>query len=227
MGPDRLRRRSGGGADLAVAVSPCRARELATPAPGHRTALAFGLPIVIAGAIGWISLNGIRVVVEHAAGATALGLVAVGWELGQRFTGVDATLVSAASFPLAVRSFASGSRAEAFRQLAQGGLLLIALVVPARASLCLLTRPFVELTVSHSFQEATMLILPLAAISIGLHLGGLAGAVRAVSSPPVIGAALCFGYIRWKFDFPLPWGNTARVIIARDDGCRVAASTVG
>jgi O-antigen/teichoic acid export membrane protein len=134
-----------------------------------RTALSFGFPIVIAGAIGWISLNGIRVVVEHAAGATALGLVAVGWGLGQRFTGVAATLVSAASFPLAVKSFASGSRAEAFRQLAQGGVLLIALVVPAAAGLCLLTRPFVELTVSRSFQEATMIILPLATIAGGIR----------------------------------------------------------
>jgi O-antigen/teichoic acid export membrane protein len=130
-----------------------------------RAALGFGLPIVIAGAIGWISLNGIRVVVEHAAGATALGLVAVGWGLGQRFTSVAATLVAAASFPLAVKSFAAGSRAGAYRQLSQGGVLLIALVVPATAGLCLLTRPFVELTVSHSFQEATMVILPLAAIA--------------------------------------------------------------
>ncbi|MBV9394391.1 MAG: lipopolysaccharide biosynthesis protein [Methylobacteriaceae bacterium] len=219
-----------------------------------RNALGFGLPIVVAGAIGWISLNGIRVVVEHAAGATALGLVAVGWGLGQRFTGVAATLVSAASFPLAVKSFASGSRAEAFRQLAQGGVLLIALVVPATAGLCLLTGPFVELTVSRSFQEATMLILPLAAIAggirnirihfadqvlilmeridvgiainvveavcviagswIGLRLGGLAGAVEGCLVASAIGAALCFGYIRWKFDFPLPWANTARVFLA-------------
>jgi O-antigen/teichoic acid export membrane protein len=219
-----------------------------------RTALGFGLPIVVAGAIGWISLNGIRVVVEHAAGATALGLVAVGWGLGQRFTGVAATLVSAASFPLAVRSFASGSRAEAFRQLAQGGVLLVALVVPATAGLCLLTGPFVELTVSRSFQEATMLILPLAAIAggirnirihfadqvlilmeridvgiwinvieaicviagawIGLYLGGLAGAVEGCVVASAIGAALCFAYIRWKFEFPLPWGNTARVFLA-------------
>jgi O-antigen/teichoic acid export membrane protein len=219
-----------------------------------RNALRFGLPIVVAGAIGWISLNGIRVVVEHAAGATALGLVAVGWGLGQRFTGVAATLVSAASFPLAVKSFASGSRVEAFRQLAQGGVLLIALVVPATAGLCLLTRPFVELTVSRSFQEATMLILPLAAVAggirnirihfadqvlilteridigiwinvveaicviagawIGLELGGLAGAVEGCLVASAVGAALCFTYIRQKFDFPLPWADTGRVFLA-------------
>ena len=130
-----------------------------------RDALGFGVPIVVAGAIGWVSLNGIRVVVEHAAGATALGLVAVGWGLGQRFTGVAATLVSAAAFPLAVKSFASGSRAAAFAQLSQGGVLLIALVVPATAGLCLLARPFVELTVSQAFQDVTILILPLAAIA--------------------------------------------------------------
>ncbi|GAC1334436.1 MAG: hypothetical protein NVSMB26_17200 [Beijerinckiaceae bacterium] len=134
-----------------------------------RQALRFGLPIVVSGAIGWISLNGIRIVVDHVAGVVALGLVAVGWGLGQRLTGVVATLVAAASFPLAVRSFASGSRAEAFVQLAKGGVLLIALVVPATAGLCLLTPPLVQLTVAPSFQAATIAILPLAAI---------AGAVR-------------------------------------------------
>src|SRR5436309_3388296 len=149
---------------------------------------------------------------------------------------------------------AAGQRLRQLRQLAQGGVLLMALVVPATAGLCLMTRPFVELTVSGSFQQATMVILPLAAIAggirnirihfadqvlilmeridvgiwmnvieavcliagawIGLYLRGLAGAVEGCVVASAIGAALCFGYIRWKFDFPLPWGNTARIFLA-------------
>jgi len=60
---------------------------------------------------------------------------------------------------------AAGQRIRQLRQLAQGGVLLMALVVPATAGLCLMTRPFVELTVSGSFQQATMVIRPLAAIA--------------------------------------------------------------
>jgi O-antigen/teichoic acid export membrane protein len=129
----------------------------------------------------------------------------------------------------------------------------MALVVPATAGLCLMTRPFVELTVSGSFQQATMVILPLAAIAggirnirihfadqvlilmeridvgiwinvaeavcvvgawIGLQLGGLAGAVEGCLVASAIGAALCFIYIRQKFDLPLPWADTGRVFLA-------------
>jgi O-antigen/teichoic acid export membrane protein len=64
---------------------------------------------------------------------------------------------------------AAGQRLRQLRQLAQGGVLLMALVVPATAGLCLMTRPFVELTVSGSFQQATMVILPLAAIAGGIR----------------------------------------------------------
>ena len=116
-----------------------------------------------------------------------------------------------------------------------------------------MTQPFVELTVSGSFQQATIVILPLAAIAggirnirihfadqvlilmeridvgiwinvaeavcvvgawIGLQLGGLAGAVEGCLVASAIGAALCFIYIRQKFDFPLPWADTGRVFLA-------------
>jgi hypothetical protein len=49
---------------------------------------------------------------------------------------------------------------------------------------------------------------------IGLYLGGLAGAVEGCVVASVIGAALCFAYIGWKFEFPLPWRSTARVFLA-------------
>jgi peptidoglycan biosynthesis protein MviN/MurJ (putative lipid II flippase) len=48
----------------------------------------------------------------------------------------------------------------------------------------------------------------------GLHLGGLAGAVQGCLIASIIGAVLCFAYIRWKFGFPLPWTSAARVVLA-------------
>ncbi len=134
-----------------------------------KSALRFGTPLLLGGAIAWVSVNGIRLVVEHVQGAEAVGLVSVGWGLGQRLSSVVAMLVTAAAFPLAVKHLVNGSREGALRQLAMGGAILFALVAPAAAGVMLIARPMVELMIATPFQAMTTVILPLAA---------LAGAVR-------------------------------------------------
>ena len=219
-----------------------------------RKALIFGLPIVVAGGIGWISLNGVRLLVDHVEGAAAMGLFAVGWGLGQRLAGVVATLVSTAAFPLAVKRLAAGTRADAFDQLAKGGTLLIALVVPAAAGLWLVTPPLVALAVSPPFQAMTLAIMPIAAAAgavrnirvhfadqvlilcerndmgvvlnaveaamvvgfatIGLALRGLPGAAEGCLVGSSVAAVFCFILIRRHFDFPLPWRDSACIVVA-------------
>jgi len=132
-------------------------------------ALGFGLPIVIGGALGWVSLNGIRVVVEHAQGVAAVGLIAVGWGLGQRLASVSAMLVAAAAFPLAVKTFQTGARQDALRQLADNGALLLGVVMPASIGVIILAEPAVALMIAEPFRAVTLAVLPTAA---------LAGAVR-------------------------------------------------
>ena len=130
-----------------------------------RQALRFGLPLLGAGAISWISANGIRLVVEHGDGAEAVGLISVGWGLGQRLSSVVAMLVAAAAFPLAVRHLVDGSRSGAIRQISLGGAILYGLVAPAAVGIALIARPMVELIVSRDFQAVTIAILPLAALA--------------------------------------------------------------
>ena len=132
-------------------------------------AILFGAPLLIAGAVAWISANGIRLVVEHVEGTEAVGLISVGWGLGQRLSSVVAMLVTAAAFPLAVKHLVDGSREGAIKQLSMGGAILFGLVAPAAAGLMLVTKPMVELMISQPFQAMTIAVLPLAA---------LAGAVR-------------------------------------------------
>ena len=132
-------------------------------------ALAFGMPLVIAGGLGWVGQNGIRLVVEHVAGLEAMGLLAVGWGLGQRLAATLAMVVIAASFPLAVKSLHEGTREEAYRHLSDGGLLLIGLIVPASIGLSLLAEPLTTTFIAAPFRAATIAILPYAAA---------AGAVR-------------------------------------------------
>lgn len=126
-------------------------------------ALRYGAPLLVAGGFAWVAQNGIRVVVEHGAGAAALGLIAVGWGLGQRLAATLALLVIAASFPLAVKTMHGGSRDEAYGQIAQAGVMLMGLTVPAAVGLCFLASPLTSLFVAAPFRATTIAVLPFAA----------------------------------------------------------------
>lgn len=130
-----------------------------------RAALRYGLPLLASGITTWISLNGIRIVVERFGGAVELGLLSVPWGVGQRVASVAAMLVAAAAFPLAVRLVVSGEKDKALSQLALNGAMLIAILVPTAVGLIVLSEPAVRLMIAEPFQEATMLLLPLVALS--------------------------------------------------------------
>lgn len=132
-------------------------------------ALAYGVPLLVTGALGWVSLNGIRLLVERAEGAAALGLLSVGWGLGHRVISVAAMLVTAAAFPLAVRRMSEAGLEAAMAQVSRNGALLLAVLVPATAGVVWLAEPAVALLVGAEFREMTALLLPAAV---------LAGAVR-------------------------------------------------
>ena len=83
---------------------------------GH--ALRYGIPLIIGGALGWVGLNASRFIVNEMPGVAAAGLFAVGYGLGQRAAAVAAMLVTAAAFPLAVKSMEQGGSKAAMRQLA-------------------------------------------------------------------------------------------------------------
>lgn len=134
-----------------------------------RAAMRYGLPLLLAGGAAWLAQNAIRIVVDGAAGTEALGLVAVGWGLGQRLAATLAMLVIAASFPLAVQGIHSGSRTDGYRALTLGGILLMSLIVPASVGLCLLAKPFAQAFVAAPFRPTTAAILPYAAAAGALR----------------------------------------------------------
>ena len=138
-------------------------REILVPA------FTYGLPLIGAGAVGWLSVNGIRLVVERVDSLAAVGLVSVGWGVGQRLSSVAAMLFTAAAYPLAVRTLQAGRREEALGHLALNGALLFALLAPLSAGLFLVARPLVDLMIAEPFRAVTAAVLPAAA---------LAGAIR-------------------------------------------------
>jgi O-antigen/teichoic acid export membrane protein len=134
-----------------------------------RQALHYGVPLIIGGALGWVGLNASRFIVNEMSGVAAAGLFAVGYGLGQRAAAVTAMLVTAAAFPLAVKSMEQGGSKAAMRQLADNCALLIAILAPSLAGIFMLRAEIVHLLIAPPFQQVTLAILPLAT---------LAGAIR-------------------------------------------------
>ncbi len=148
----------------------CFGRPLLRLDPSHlRAALLYGGPLLAAGGFNWFSMNAIRFVVEHNEGAVALGLVSVGWNLGQRLMTLIATLVTAAAFPLAVKSFEQEGRGAGLLQLSRNAILLLGLLVPAALGVAAIATPMTNLLVGPEFRAATLAILPLTAFAAALR----------------------------------------------------------
>jgi O-antigen/teichoic acid export membrane protein len=134
-----------------------------------KEALTYGVPLIIGGAFGWIGLNASRFIVNEMMGVAAAGLFAVGYGLGQRAATVAAMLVTAAAFPLAVKSMERDGSAVAMRQLSDNGALLLAIMAPSIAGIFMLRTGFVHLLIAASFQSVTLAVLPLSTLAGGIR----------------------------------------------------------
>lgn len=130
-----------------------------------RHALSYGIPLIFGGALGWVGLNASRFVVNDMLGVAAAGLFAVGYGLGQRAAAVAAMLVTAAAFPLAVKSMEQNGSQAAMRQLADNGALLLGILAPSIAGIFLLRTEIVHLLIAAPFQAVTLAILPLSTLA--------------------------------------------------------------
>lgn len=134
-----------------------------------KAALAFGIPVVISGAFGWLASNGIRFVVQGMLGAVALGLVSVGWGLATRLSAVAAMVVTAAAYPLAVRAMEAGDTDGARRQLSNNSALLLAIIAPATVGVIAITEPLTQLLIAGEYQATTIAILPWALVGAAVR----------------------------------------------------------
>jgi O-antigen/teichoic acid export membrane protein len=128
-------------------------------------ALRYGIPLIIGGALGWVGLNASRFVVNDILGVAAAGLFAVGYGLGQRAATFAAMLVTAAAFPIAVKSMERHGSKVAMRQLADNSALLIAILTPCITGIFMLRAEIVHLLIAPAFQTVTLAILPLSVLA--------------------------------------------------------------
>lgn len=134
-----------------------------------RAALAFGLPVVISSALGWLASNGIRFVVQGTLGAVALGLVSVGWGFATRLSAVAAMVVTAAAYPLAVRAMEAGDPEGAKRQLSNNSALLLGIIAPATFGVIAINEPLTQLLIAQEYQAITIAILPWALVGASIR----------------------------------------------------------
>lgn len=128
-------------------------------------ALRYGMPLIIGGALGWVGLNASRFIVNELMGVAAAGLFAVGYGLGQRAATFAAMLVTAAAFPLAVKSMERHGSKVAMRQLADNSALLIAILAPCVTGIFMLRVEIVHLLIAPAFQAGTLAILPFSVLA--------------------------------------------------------------
>ena len=131
--------------------------------------LRYGLPLLFGGVFVWLASNGLRFVVEMRETAAAVGLITVGWGLGQRVAAFAAMLVTAAAFPVAMNRAREDGMKAGQAQLERNGVLLLAILAPAAVGLAAISEPFITLVVAEEYREMTIAVLPLAI---------LAGAIR-------------------------------------------------
>jgi O-antigen/teichoic acid export membrane protein len=132
-------------------------------------ALAFGIPVIVSGAFGWLAGNGIRFVVQYMLGSEALGLLSVGWGLATRLSAVAALVVTAAAYPLAVKAMERGDPEGARRQISDNSALLFGIVAPATIGVIAITEPLTRLLIAPEFQAATIAILPWALLGAAIR----------------------------------------------------------
>jgi len=134
-----------------------------------KQALQYGVPLLIGGSLGWLGLNAPRFIVNDLIGVAAAGLFAVGYGLGQRAAAVAAMLVTAAAYPIAVKSMEEKGSTAAMQQLADNGALLLAVLIPTSVGVFVLRHDIVTIMIAESFRATTLAILPLSVAAGGIR----------------------------------------------------------
>ena len=134
-----------------------------------KAALLYGAPLLVAGAFGWFSMNGVRLIVEYGQGAAAVGLLSVGWGLGQRAISVVAMLVTAASYPLALKHMNAGAPEKSLEQVSLNGALIVGVLAPASAGIITVGDDAINLMVAEPFRAMSFVILPIAVLAAALR----------------------------------------------------------
>ena len=129
--------------------------------------IAFTWPLMLLNASVAFQLSD-RFLLGSLAGAKALGLYAVAYNLVDRATTLVCTAISTATFPMAVQALQEG-REAGIRQAGMNGLALLAVAIPACVGLALTAPHLVAALVGPDFRAGAIALIPLLSVVVLLR----------------------------------------------------------
>jgi len=106
-----------------------------------------------------------RFIIGVTLGTTSVGLVFVGWGIGQRIATQIGVLATTAVFPLAAQRARDESIAAGLAVMRTAAPLLIGLLAPAVIGVWYIAEPLADLVAPEAYQAITATILPLATLT--------------------------------------------------------------
>lgn len=159
-------------ADIGLWAAPFR------PAAGRldtaelRRLIEYAWPLVAVAATAMIMQNSDRFLVGSLAGAEALGIFAVAYNLVERPTTLICSSISTATFPLVVQVLENQGREAARLQAGRNGIALLGVALPACLGLALTADYISAALVGPAFRSGVSVLLPImsfTALSRGLR----------------------------------------------------------
>lgn len=148
-------------ADVRLLLSPIRPTAGVLDKAELIRLVEYAWPLVAVAATGAILMNGDRFMLGSLAGANALGIFAVAYNLVDRPTNLICLSISTATFPLVVRVLEEQGKEAARIQAGRNGIALLAVSLPACLGLALTADYIAASLVGPAFRSGVAALLPI------------------------------------------------------------------
>jgi O-antigen/teichoic acid export membrane protein len=128
--------------------------------------LTYSLPLVVSSSMSFVLSSSNRFVIQHYWGDTEAGFFILGNDFADQTLGVLMTIVSTASFPIAMRIYASEGESTRFTQQMKNSLwMLVGIVTPAVVVFLTSYPDIINLFFGLKFRSVNPMLVPIVAIS--------------------------------------------------------------
>lgn len=121
---------------------------------------AYGLPLAITFALGWVIASSDRFLIAWLIDEAATGVYAAGYDLAQQSLGLALVVVNTAAYPLVIRQFEHNGAKAASAQLGRNGELIVTLALTGAAGLIALAPVIVNTVIGEAFRADAIGVMP-------------------------------------------------------------------
>lgn len=121
---------------------------------------AYGLPLAITFALGWVIDSSDRILLAWLISEAAAGAYAAGYDLAQQSIGLVLVVINTAAYPLVMRQLADKGEKAASVQLQHNGELIVTLALVGAAGLIALAPAIAGSVFGEAFREDAVIVLP-------------------------------------------------------------------